>query len=64
MYIYCLLGLACFLLMFKGTLLKHERDLYKLRSELIESLDYSENEIKQAHVALIDRVFDEYSKNV
>ena len=64
MYLYCLLGIVCFIAAWKRALYVHERDLKQLREELVESLDYSENEIKQAHVATIDRVFDEYNKNV
>ena len=64
MYLYCLLGFVCFIAAWKRALYVHERDLKQLREELVESLDYSENEIKQAHVAAIDRVFDEYNKNV
>ena len=64
MYLYCLLGIVCFVAVWKRALYVYERDLKQLREELVESLDYSENEIKQAHVATIDRVFNEYNKNV
>ena len=64
MCLYCLLGIVCFVAAWKRALYVYERDLKQLREELVESLDYSENEIKQAHVATIDRVFNEHNKNV